>query len=139
VAQSSKLTASKIILFDGVCNLCNDSINFVIRHDKANHFLFAPLQSTAAQQLEQEYHFDRSALSSFVLIEEGQVYYRSTAALRVLRRLPLPWKLGYAFIIIPAFLRNGVYNWIARNRYRWFGKRETCMVPTPALLNKFLD
>lgn len=128
-----------IILFDGVCNLCNSSINFVIRYDKANYFRFAPLQSMAAHQLEQQYQLDLSAMSSFVLIENDQVYYRSTAALRVLRRLPLPWKLGYGFIIIPAFLRNGIYNWIARNRYRWFGKRDTCMIPTPELMAKFLD
>jgi len=128
-----------IILFDGVCNLCNSSVNFVIRYDKANHFRFAPLQSVAAHKLEQQYQLDLSAMSSFVLIENDQVYYRSTAALRVLRRLPLPWKLGYAFIIIPAFLRNSIYNWIARNRYRWFGKRDVCMIPTPELLAKFLD
>ncbi len=128
-----------IILFDGVCNLCNNSINFVIRNDKANHFLFAPLQSAAAKKLEQQYQLDLSAMSSFVLIENDRVYYRSTAALRVLRRLPLPWKLGYGFIIVPSFLRNGIYNWIARNRYRWFGKQDACMIPTPALMAKFLD
>ncbi|NLR68341.1 thiol-disulfide oxidoreductase DCC family protein [Chitinophaga varians] len=128
-----------IILFDGVCNLCNGSINFVIRHDRRGHFRFAPLQSDAAATLAATHQIDISQMASFILVQNGKAYTKSTAALRVARQLPFPWKLLYAGIIFPRFIRDGVYNIIARNRYRWFGRKDSCMVPTPEIKERFLD
>ena len=128
-----------VILFDGVCNLCNRSVQYVIRHDKEGLFRFASLQSDAGQQLLQKYQLPQTSFNSFVLIEEGKAYTRSTAALRVARKLRGLTKLLYGFIIVPLFIRDGVYNLISRNRYKWFGKKETCMVPTPELKNRFLN
>lgn len=128
-----------IILFDGVCNLCNGSINFVIRHDRRGHFRFAPLQSDAAATLAATHQIDIHQMASFILVQNGKAYTKSTAALRVARQLPFPWKLLYAGIIFPRFIRDGVYNIIARNRYRWFGRKDSCMVPTPEIKERFLD
>ncbi|WP_343746730.1 thiol-disulfide oxidoreductase DCC family protein [Chitinophaga sp.] len=128
-----------IILFDGVCNLCNGSINFVIRHDRRGHFRFAPLQSDAAATLATTHQIDISQMASFILVQNGKAYTKSTAALRVARQLPFPWKLLYAGIIFPRFIRDGVYNIVARNRYRWFGRKDSCMVPTPEIKERFLD
>jgi predicted DCC family thiol-disulfide oxidoreductase YuxK len=128
-----------IILFDGVCNLCNSSVQFILRRDKAGKFLFASLQSPVGQQYLQKFGLPADELHSFILIENGKAYSRSSAALRVLRQLGGGWKLFYAFRILPAFIRDGVYNLIARHRYRWFGKRESCWLPTPELKSRFLD
>jgi predicted DCC family thiol-disulfide oxidoreductase YuxK len=128
-----------IILFDGVCNLCNSSVNFVIRRDRHNRFRFASLQSDIAQQLAARLQFSVAAMESFILISDGKTYFKSTAALKVARELGFPWNLLYAFIIIPRPLRDTVYSWIARNRYRWFGRKDACMVPTPELRKKFLE
>lgn len=128
-----------VILFDGVCNFCDASINFVMKRDKARLFRFAPLQSSAGATLGKTYGFDPGKLESFILIENGHAYRKSTAALRVLRRLPFPWQLLYVFIIIPPFIRDRVYGWIAANRYRWFGKKDACMIPTPDMRSRFLD
>jgi predicted DCC family thiol-disulfide oxidoreductase YuxK len=127
-----------IILFDGVCNFCNSSVNFVIRNDKAGYFHFAPLQSARARELSEALGFSLEGMSSFILVENGRAYTKSTAALRVARRLRFPVNLLYAGIVIPAFLRDGVYNWIAHNRYRWFGRSEACMVPTPEIRSRFI-
>ena len=129
-----------LILFDGVCNLCSASVNFVIDHDPEARFRFAALQSDAAvKTLAQHGVTLRSGdPDSFVLVEEGRVYERSTAALRVARNLGGAWRLLYAFIVVPAFVRDAVYKLVARNRYRWFGKSETCRVPTPELRARFL-
>ena len=128
-----------IVLFDGVCNLCNRSVQFIIRHDKKKKFLFASLQGQKGQEVLQQFHLPANELNSFILLEGDRIYTRSTGALRVLKHLGGGWSLLYAFIIIPAFIRHGVYNWIARNRYKWFGKKEECWVPTPDLRNRFLD
>ncbi|SKA43150.1 Predicted thiol-disulfide oxidoreductase YuxK, DCC family [Chitinophaga eiseniae] len=128
-----------IILFDGVCNFCNASINFVIRHDRQGHFRFAPLQSATAASLGAAHQIDTSQLASFVLVQHGKAYTKSTAALKVARQLPFPWKLLYAGIVIPRFVRDGVYDIIARNRYRWFGRKDSCMIPTPDVRSRFLD
>lgn len=128
-----------LILFDGVCNFCNATINFTLRHDKRNLFYYAPLQSKLGQQLLEKYDLAGKGLDSFVLIEKGKAYVKTTAALRVARKLNGGWPLMYAFIIVPPFIRNVVYNIIAKNRYRWWGKRESCMVPTPDIRKKFLD
>ncbi len=128
-----------IILFDGVCNLCNNSVQFVIKHDTDNKFMFAALQSPTGQALLQQYNLPQQELNSFVLIKDEKVYLKSTAALNVEKNLNGPVKLLYGFIIVPEFIRNAVYNFIAKNRYKWFGKKESCMIPTPALQSRFLN
>ena len=127
-----------IIFFDGVCNLCNGAVQFVIERDKNNLFKFAALQSDFAKLELAKFALRVEEGSSFVLLEDGKVYEQSTAALRVARKLKGLWPLLYGFIIVPAFIRNAVYSLIARNRYKWFGKKESCWVPTPQLKDKFL-
>jgi predicted DCC family thiol-disulfide oxidoreductase YuxK len=131
--------SSPIVLFDGVCNLCNRSVQFIIKRDKKKQFRFASLQGRAGQQFLQQFNLPANDFNSFVLVENSKVYTRSTAALRMFRKLGGGWTLLYAFIIIPPFLRNAVYDWIARNRYKWYGKREECMVPSPELRERFLE
>ena len=127
-----------VIFFDGICNLCNGAVQFVIERDKNNLFKFAALQSDFAKLELAKFTLAVDQGSSFVLLEEGKVYEQSTAALRVARKLKGLWPLLYGFIIVPAFIRNAVYSLIARNRYKWFGKKESCWVPTPQLKDKFL-
>jgi predicted DCC family thiol-disulfide oxidoreductase YuxK len=131
------LHVERIIFFDGVCNLCNGAVQFTIRRDSKNMFKFASLQSEFAKQQVAPFNISPEDLDSFILMENGKVYQRSTAALRVARRLNGLWPLLYAFIIIPRFIRDGVYNYIAKNRYKWFGKQESCWVPTRELKRKF--
>lgn len=128
-----------IILFDGVCNLCNDSVQFVIRRDSKNQFLFASLQSPEGIEILREYNLPSNKMNSFFLVENGKLYDKSTAALKVLRKLKGPWHLFYAFIIVPKFIRDGAYSWIAKHRYQWFGRKDECMIPTPELKAKFLN
>lgn len=127
-----------IVLFDGVCNFCNGTINWVIRHDKRGYFRFAPLQSEAGERLQQEYGFDPANHETFILIEDGKSYDRSTAALRMVRRLGGLYALAYALIVVPRPVRDFVYTQIARRRYRLFGRRDECMVPTPEVRSRFL-
>ena len=127
-----------LLIFDGVCNLCNSSVNFTIRRDVHDYFRFAPYQSDAAQKILREHGFHSAQPESMILVEKGKLFLRSTAALRVVRKLRGAWPLCYVFIIVPPFIRNFFYGVIARNRYRWWGKRETCMVPGPELRKKFL-
>lgn len=129
----------KIVLFDGVCNLCSSSVQFMINHDKKNQFLFGSLQGNTGQAYLTKYNLQADQFNSFMLIENEILYTRSTAALRMLKHLGGGWQLLYAFIIVPAFVRDGIYNRIAKNRYKWFGKKDACWVPTPALRIKFLD
>lgn len=128
-----------IILFDGVCNLCNSAVNFVIKRDKKNLIQFGTLQSETAHQLLGNYKTHIRDMESFIFIEEEKLYTQSTAALRVCRYLTGLWPLLYGFIIIPPFVRDGIYRWIAKNRYKWFGQKNECMVPTPELKAKFLN
>ena len=128
-----------IILFDGVCNFCNNTVNFVIRRDPKSIFKFATLQGTVAQQILKSHRLDNAEMNSFVLIENDKIYIKSTAALRVCRRLKGLWPLMYGFIIVPKLIRNGIYNWIAKNRYTWFGKKEVCMIPSPDVSARFLN
>lgn len=128
-----------IILFDGVCNLCNSSVDFVIDRDPEARFRFASLQGEIGRGLLRQHDVAPEAMDSVVLIEEGRVHTRSTAALRIARRLPFPWPLFSIFFILPALLRDFFYDLIARNRYRWFGRRESCRMPTPELQTRFLD
>lgn len=127
-----------IILFDGVCNLCNASVQFVIRHDPQARFKFAALQSATAEKLLQNCAVDRASLDSVILVEDGHVYIESDAALRIARKLGGGWSLFAGFSIVPRPIRDAVYRLIARNRYRWFGKQESCMMPTPDLRARFL-
>ena len=130
--------AHSIILFDGVCNLCNSSVNFVIKRDKKDQFRFGALQEEPGKSLLEKYHIDPKKTDSIVLIENERAYIKSTAALRVSRKLGGLYPLAYGFIIIPEFIRNWVYDIVARNRYKWYGKKDSCMIPTPELKQKFL-
>lgn len=129
---------SPLILFDGVCNLCNSSVQFVIRNDKRKLFHFASLQGETGQGILREFQFPTTGFNSFILIDDGRLYKESGAVLRLLKKLGGIWQLLYVFIIIPPFIRNGMYRFIASNRYRWFGKTESCMLPSPELKARFL-
>jgi predicted DCC family thiol-disulfide oxidoreductase YuxK len=133
------LKNKKIILFDGVCNLCNSSVHFIIKKDKKKQFLFTSLQSDAARDILLQFQLKNSELDSILLIENGQVYQKSDAILKIVKHLNGIWKISYGFIILPKFIRDYVYIIIAKNRYRWFGKREVCMIPTKELEMRFLD
>lgn len=132
------VSSSPIILFDGICNLCNRSVQFIIKHDKEKVYRFAAFQSKAGQKLLQQYNLPLKQYSSFLLIENNKAYSQSTAALKVAKNLSGPVKLAVVFNIVPAGIRNIVYNFVARNRYQWFGKKESCMVPTQDLKARFL-
>ena len=127
-----------VILFDGVCNFCNSAVNFTIKRDKKALIQFAPLQSEKGRLFLRQYNLPIAEMKSFVFIEEGKAYTQSTAALKVCRHLSGLWSLCYGFIIVPKFIRDGLYNWIAKNRYKWFGVREQCMIPTPEVRKRFL-
>ncbi|GGK28333.1 thiol-disulfide oxidoreductase [Yeosuana aromativorans] len=130
----------KLILFDGVCNLCNSSVQYVIKHDKKNVFMFAALQSEFGKQFIKDHHIDTKKTDSILLYtSEDGISYKSTAALKIAYYLGFPNSLMSAFLIVPAFIRNWVYDYIAKNRYKWFGKKEQCMIPTPDLKSKFLN
>ena len=128
-----------IILFDGICNLCNNAVQFVLKHDKKKLFRFASLQSDFGKSILIKYALPTDNFNSFVLILNGKAYTKSTAALSVAKMLSGPIKLLYGFIVVPAFIRNGVYNVIANNRYKWFGKKESCMLPSPDVAARFLN
>ena len=135
--MNKQLTHS-IILFDGVCNLCNGAVNFVIKRDPRNVFKFTPLQEKQGVLLLKKHAIDAQKLDSIVLIENGNVYIKSSAALRIARKMSNLWPLFFVLLIIPRFIRDGVYDFIAKNRYKWFGKKEQCIIPTPGLKEKFL-
>ncbi|MBC8110140.1 MAG: thiol-disulfide oxidoreductase DCC family protein [Verrucomicrobia bacterium] len=127
-----------VILFDGVCNLCNNSVNFIIDRDKKNIFQFAALQSEAGKKLLLQHQLPADKSDSIVLIKNGKVYQRSAAALEIARHLQGFWSFMYVFKIIPDFISDIFYNFIAKNRYRFFGQQEACRIPTPELKAKFL-
>lgn len=129
----------KIILFDGVCNLCNNSVVFIIKRDKKDIFRFAAIQSTEGEKLIEKHGIDTSKTDSIILMEGDSYSVKSTAALKIAKHLKGAYPLLYIFIILPAFFRNWVYDIIAKNRYKWFGKKDICMIPTPELRSKFLD
>ena len=128
---------SSIVLFDGVCNFCNGAVNFIINHDRANRFMFAPLQSAAGKELKQKYEIG-DEIDSIILIENEQAFTHSTAGLRIAKELGGIWSLGYAFIIVPVFIRDYCYKLFAKNRYRLFGRQDACMLPTPDVRARFL-
>ena len=130
---------NSIILFDGVCNFCNSAVNFALARDKKRGIKFAPLQSNAGQALLKEYNLPTEEMKSFVFIDNGVAYTRSTAAIKVCSHLSGLWPMSKAFLIVPKFIRDGLYEWIAKNRYKWFGKKESCMIPTPEVRERFLQ
>ncbi|MCG1036717.1 thiol-disulfide oxidoreductase DCC family protein [Polaribacter sargassicola] len=130
----------KIILFDGVCNLCNNSVLKVIKHDKNNIFIFSSLQSKTGQEIINNLKIEISKIDSIILYEPGISYdIKSTAALRIMSSFGGFWSLSQVFLLLPEGFRNLVYDYIAKNRYKWFGKKDSCMIPTPELKAKFLD
>lgn len=128
-----------IVFFDGVCNLCNSSVNFIIRHDKHKIFHFASLQWKVSKEILGEEYPENEYYDSVIYYEKGEVFQRSDAALRIAAKLDFPYSLLSAFRIIPAFLRDSVYMFISKNRYKWFGKKDSCMLPTPPLKKRFLN
>ncbi len=128
-----------IILFDGVCNFCNFWVKFVAKRDKAMQFKFASIQSDAGQNLLREYNVGGDHLSSVILIQDQKVHRLSSAALHICKHLDGGWKLLYLLIIVPAFIRDGIYSFVAKNRYKWFGKTEACMIPTAELKTRFIE
>jgi predicted DCC family thiol-disulfide oxidoreductase YuxK len=126
------------ILFDGVCNFCNNAVNFVIKSDKKSIVKFAPLQSDAGLHLLKQHSLPIDDMKSFVFIDDGIAYTQSTAAIKVCKYLSGAWPLCKILIIVPKFIRDGLYNWVAKNRYKWFGQKETCMIPTPEVRARFL-
>jgi predicted DCC family thiol-disulfide oxidoreductase YuxK len=127
-----------IILFDGVCNLCNGAINFIIARDPKNAYKFAALESNIGQRLLTKHDIDPNKIDSIVLIRGEQAYVKAGAALRIAGKMSGAWTLLTGLRIIPKFIADAVYDFIARNRYRWFGKKDQCMIPTPSLKSKFL-
>jgi len=130
----------QLILFDGICNLCNSSVQYVIKHDSKDKFMFTALQSEVGQQIIKEYNIDTAKTDSILLYTpEVGISSKSTAALKIAFQLGFPNNLLCVFFIIPPFVRNYVYDYIAKNRYKWYGKKESCMIPTPELKSKFLE
>jgi len=130
----------QLILFDGICNLCNSSVQYVIKHDSKDKFMFTALQSEVGQQIIKEYNIDTAKTDSILLYTpEVGISSKSMAALKIAFQLGFPNNLLCVFFIIPPFVRNYVYDYIAKNRYKWYGKKESCMIPTPELKSKFLE
>jgi predicted DCC family thiol-disulfide oxidoreductase YuxK len=129
-----------VVLFDGVCNLCQGSVQFLLKRDKPGRLRFASLQSEAARALlaARGVTLPEGDPDSILLVEGAQVYSHSDAILRIARHLPGLWKLGVFGLVLPKFVRDAVYRWVARNRYRWFGRTESCWLPTPSLRARFL-
>ena len=129
----------KIILFDGVCNLCNSAVQFVIQHDEKDVFRFVALQSDLGKEILNHIGINPKNIDSIILYEPGVAYYyKSSAALQIAQNLGSFWHLGTIFRIIPTGISNQLYDFIAKNRYKWYGKNESCMIPTPELKSKFL-
>jgi predicted DCC family thiol-disulfide oxidoreductase YuxK len=126
-----------IVIFDGVCNLCARSVQFILSHESEPRFQFSPVQSAAGARILSEYGFSASDVDTFVLVSEGKVYTRSTAALRIARHFKGAWRLLRVLWVVPRPIRDALYNFVARNRYSWYGKSDSCMVPTPELNARF--
>ncbi len=128
-----------LLLFDGVCVLCNRSVQFVIKRDKSRKFRFASLQSDFGSKVLDGFNLDKTLTDSVIYVRSGNVYTKSDAALRIAKTFGGFWKMSIVFFIFPRFLRNIVYDFIARNRYRWFGKTESCMMPDDSVTDLFID
>ena len=136
---TADLPPKPVIIFDGVCNLCSGLVRFLLERDPRGEFLLASYQSPAGRRLLERFGVDPDSVATVYLLEGGRLYSRSAALLRVARRLRFPWKLAAALVLLPRPWRDRLYDWIARNRYRWFGKRDTCRVPTAAERARFLE
>ena len=134
--QSNK--KKPIILFDGICNLCNSSVKFILRHDKREQFLFSSLQSDASKKLLLQYNVKKIAMDSIVFIEDEKVYQKSSAVLKICRHLGWPWRLFLIGSYLPEKLTDSIYDFIAKNRYRWFGKKSSCTIMIPKYKNRFI-
>ena len=128
-----------VILFDGLCNLCSGFVTFVIARDPAARFQFGALQSAPARRVLELHDAPDPLPDALVLIDDGRLFTRSTAVLRIARRLTFPWPLASALLAVPRPWRDWIYAFVARHRYRWFGQRDHCMVPTPAIRSRFID
>ncbi len=135
----SQIPKKPVLFFDGICNLCNSWVNYVIERDPEAHVLFAPLQSETSRSLLRHLNIEVDAMDTVVLLDEGRVYERSDAVLQLVKYLKGPVRLLRAGAVVPRFLRNAIYNYIAKKRYRWFGKRDECRMPEPGLKNRFLE
>ena len=135
---ATKTPQNGVILFDGVCNFCNSSINFVMDRDPSGFFKFGALESEEGIALLKKAGYQSEYLDSVLLLQDGHVYRDSEAALRITRKMTGLWPLMFGFIIVPRVIRDAVYNWIARNRYRWFGKMDSCRMPTPEIRSRFI-
>ena len=137
--KNTEKSHDPVLLFDGVCNLCNSSVQFILTHEKNEKLKFAAIQSESGKELLSRYHIDAAQTDSVIFIENGKVYFMSDAVLTLTRYLKSPWNLSKNFLALPRSIRDFIYKRIAKNRYRWFGKKETCMIPTPALRKRFLE
>lgn len=131
-------TDHPILIFDGVCELCNASVDFIIQREKKPDLLFTANQNPAGIALLQQFGENPEDVSTLFLVQDGKLHQRSTAALKLARMLKFPWNLFYGFIIVPRFIRDPIYNFIAKRRYKLFGKKETCRIPTPEEIARFL-
>jgi len=127
-----------IILFDGICNLCNGSVQFILKRDKNEKFLFASLQSDASKNILLQYNVKKITLDSILIIEDGQVYDKSTAVLKICRNLNWPWTMFPIVLHLPLSIRDRIYNFVGRNRYKWFGKKDSCTMMIPEYKNRFI-
>ena len=125
-----QLKNDNIVIFDGICNLCNSSVQFIIKNDTKERFLFASLQSDVAKDILLQFPSKKNKINSILLIENGNIYEKSTAVLKIAKHLKQPINILYYFIIIPKSIRNILYNYIANNRYKWYGKSENCIIHT---------
>ena len=130
--------SQQIVLFDGVCNFCNGVVTFILARDKHRRFKFAPLQSRAAAEILQRFQIPSDSRDSVVLVDRGRCYTRSTAVLHIFRQLRGLWPLLYVFVLIPRALRDSLYDAFIKRRYRWFGKQDTCVVPSPEIRDRFI-
>jgi predicted DCC family thiol-disulfide oxidoreductase YuxK len=133
-----KYQQDNIVLFDGVCNLCNSAVNFLIDIDKKNQLHFASLQSDFGQQVLRNFQMQTDNFDTFIFLHQGKLFTRSSGALEIMRLLGGFWYLLYFFIVVPPFIRDGVYKMVSKNRYKWFGSQEACRIPTPELKARFL-
>lgn len=138
--NDEEMRQHKIILFDGVCNLCNSSVIFVVQHEPEPVFKFASIQSETGKSLLTRYGLPSSYSDAVILIDGGEKYLGSTAALKIGQKLRFPWsRLSTAGLLVPKFIRDWVYNQIGKHRYQWFGKQDVCMIPTPELKSRFYE
>lgn len=133
------MKAFKIVLFDGICNLCQSSVQRIIQHDHQNQFKFASLQSDYGQKFLEEHHMDTERFSSIILLDGKNIYTESNAILRIAKSLDRKYRWLSFLLIVPKFIRDGVYRWVSKNRYKWFGKQNECWLPTAELQKKFIQ